>query len=209
METNSPLIPVAIVDDHKVLLEGLEHIINESDLARVVGKAYGVAECRRMLEGCQPRVLLLDVSLPDGNGIDLCQDICKQYPDLQILMLTTYAESAVISRALDAGARGYILKNSMSEEILEGIQVLSSGGTFLCDQARVLLKEQSDRQIPLSPREREILKLIVDGYTIKEISDKIFLGFETVRSYCKYLHLKLDVRNTASLVRKAIEQKLV
>ena len=209
METNSPLIRVAIVDDHKVLLEGLEHIINESNLAQVIGKASGIAECRTMLERCQPDVLMLDVSLPDGNGIDLCPEICKQYPELRVLMLTTYAESAVISRALDAGAMGYILKNSMSEEILEGIQVVASGEQFLCEQARGLLKSQGERQIPLSPREREILKLIVDGYTIKEISDKIFLGFETVRSYCKCLHLKLDVRNTASLVRKAIEQKIV
>ena len=209
METSSPFIRVAIVDDHKVLLEGLEHIINDSGMAQVVDRAYSVAECRKMLERCQPDVLMLDVSLPDGNGIDLCLEICKQYPSLQVLMLTTYAESAVISRALDAGAKGYILKNSMSEEILEGIRVVASGASFLCNQAKGLLQDKSERQIPLSPREREILKLIVDGYTLKEISDKLFLGFETVRSYCKYLHLKLDVRNTASLVRKAIEQKLV
>ena len=210
MKTNSiPLIRVAIVDDHKVLLEGLEHIINESNSARIIDSANSIAECRDMMQRCQPDVLMLDVSLPDGNGIDLCPEIQRDYPEVKILMLTTYAESAVISRALENGAHGYILKNSMSEEILEGISVVASGEQFLCDQAKILLKDNSNRQIPLSPRENEILKLIVEGYTIKEISDKLFLGFETVRSYCKYLHLKLDVRNTASLVRKAIEQKLV
>jgi Response regulator containing a CheY-like receiver domain and an HTH DNA-binding domain len=210
METNnSQLIKVAIVDDHKMVLEGLEHIINESGIARVVDKAHSITECCDMLQRSEPEVLLLDVNLPDGNGIDLCPEIRKDYPEVKILMLTTYAESAVVSRALEGGAHGYILKNSMSEEILEGISIVASGEQFLCDQAKILLKDKTERPIPLSPREREILKLIVEGYTIKEISDKIFLGFETVRSYCKYLHLKLDVHNTASLVRKAIEQKLV
>ena len=208
-KNNSQLIRVAIVDDHKVLLEGLEHIINSSDVARIVDKAESIAGCREMLKRCQPDVLMLDVSLSDGNGIDLCPEIRAKYPDVKILMLTTYAESAVISRALDEGALGYIMKNSMSEEILKGICVVASGERFLCEQAKGLLKENKNRQTPLSPRESEILKLIVEGYTIKEISEKLFLGFETVRSYCKYLHLKLDVRNTASLVRKAIEQKLV
>ena len=208
MEKNN-FIRVAIVDDHKVLLEGLEYIINESDAIRVSGRAHNIAECQQMLEDNCPDVLMLDVSLPDGNGIDICPEIRRGYPEIKILMLTTYAEPAVVSRALEAGAHGYILKNSMSEEIIEGIYKVASGERFLCDQAKVLLKEKNNQQIPLSPREREILKLIVEGYTIKEISDKLFLGFETVRSYCKYLHLKLDVRNTASLVRKAIEQKLV
>ena len=203
------MIKVAIVDDHKVILEGLEHIINGSGEAEVIDRAYSIAGCREMLERSKPDVLMLDVSLGDGNGIDLCPEIRKRYPEVNILMLTSYAESAVITRALDEGALGYVLKNSMSEEIIEGICAVADGERFLCDQAGMLLKKSPERQIPLSPREKEILKLIVDGYTIKEISDRLFLGFETVRSYCKYLHVKLDVRNTASLVRKAIEQKLV
>jgi DNA-binding NarL/FixJ family response regulator len=97
----------------------------------------------------------------------------------------------------------------MAEEIIEGIRIVATGERFLCDQAKILFKNKSEQHIILSPREQEILKLIVEGHTIKEISDKLFLAFETVRSYHKYLHLKLDVHNTASLVRKAIEYKLV
>lgn len=202
-------IRVAIVDDHKVLLEGLEHIINSSDTCRVIDTDYSIAGCRELLQRSAPDVLMLDVNLPDGNGIDLCPEIRKDYPQVKILMLTSYAESAVIARALEGGALGYVLKNSMSEEILEGICTVACGERFLCDQARVLLKTRKRRPVPLSPREREILKLIVEGYTIKEISDRLFLGFETVRSYCKYLHLKLEVHNTATLVRRAIEERLV
>jgi DNA-binding NarL/FixJ family response regulator len=124
-------------------------------------------------------------------------------------MLTSYAETNVIGRALDGGARGYVLKNSSSEEVIEGIRTVADGERFLCDKATVLFNLKSYQPVSLSPRECEILKLIVEGLSIKEISDKLYLGFETVRSYHKYLHLKLDVHNTAQLVRKAIEQKMV
>jgi len=168
-----------------------------------------MAECFEMLLRCQPDVLLLDVSLPDGNGINLCPEIRKNYPDIKILMLTSYAESNVIARALEEGAHGYVLKNATTEEVIEGIKTVAAGKRFLSDQAKVLFKTQIYQPVALSPKEREVLKLIVDGLTIKEISEKLFLGFETVRSYHKYLHLKLNVHNTAQLVRMAIEQKLV
>ena len=124
-------------------------------------------------------------------------------------MLTSYAESNVVARALEEGAHGYVLKNATVEEVIEGIKRVYSGRRFLCDEAKVLFRNQMYQPVALSPKEREVLKLIVDGFTIKEISEKLFLGFETVRSYHKYLHLKLNVHNTAQLVRMALEQKLV
>ena len=206
---NSQLIRVALVDDHKMVTDALSEIIAKTEGIRVIDRAYSIAECRRMLERGIPDVLLLDVSLPDGNGIDLCPEIRNLYPDVKILMLTSYAETNVVVRALDKGAHGYILKNSSSEEVIEGIQTVSEGRRFLCDQAEVLFRRHDFKQVPLSPREHEVLKLIVEGLTIGEIADKMFLAYETVRSYHKYIHLKLDVRNTAQLVRMAIEQKLV
>ena len=208
MEKND-FIRVAIIDDHKILLEGLEHLINQSEVARVIDKAYNITDSREMLKRSQPEVVLLDVNLPDGSGIDFCSEIREHHPNVKILMLTTYAESAVISRALNGGASGYVLKNAMSEEMLEGICTVASGEQFLCDQAKGIFKTRTYKQASLSDREIEVLKLIVKGYTIKEIAEALFLSFETVRSYCKYLHLKLEVRNTASLVRLALEQKLV
>lgn len=206
---NPLLISVAIVDDHKILVEGLEQIINDSGKAQVVDKAYSIAGCREMLKRCNPETLMLDVSLPDGNGIDLCAEICQNYPEVNILMLTSYAESAVIVRAVDAGARGYVLKNAMSDEIIEGVLTVASGKKFLCDEAHTLMKSAINVPVTLSTRELEVLKLIVDGLSMREIAEALFLSYETIRSYCKYLHMKLDVHNTASLVRKAIEQKLI
>ncbi len=210
METNNTqLINVAIVDDHKFIVEGLENGINGSGIACVIDRAYDMEGCRRMLEHCRPDVLLLDISLPDGNSIDYCPEIRNNYPDVRILMLTSYADATVVKRAMSQGAMGYILKNSLSEEIIEGIRVVASGERFLCDEAGALLKQEPDELIPLTKREREVLVLIVEGYTCKKISEKIFLSYDTVHDYYKYLRLKLGANNTASLVRKAIEQKLV
>jgi DNA-binding NarL/FixJ family response regulator len=200
---------VALVDDHKIITDSLSEIITKSEGICVIAKEYSIAGCREMLERETPDVLLLDVSLPDGNGIDLCSEIRRRYPDVKILMLTSYAESRVIGRALDEGAHGYVLKNADSEEVIEGIRAVVAGERFLCDQAETLFNRQPYEPTSLSPKEREVLELIVEGLTIKEIADKLFLGFETVRSYHKYLHLKLGVHNTAQLVRMAIEQKLV
>ena len=202
------IINVALADDHKIITDSLSEILSKVEDISVIAKAHSIAECREMLKNCQPDVLLLDVSFSDGNGIEFCPEIKKNYPDIKILMLTSYAETSVIVRALDGGANGYVLKNSSSEELIEGILTVAKGTRFLCDQANILSKHETN-QVALSPRELEVLKHIVNGLTIKEISEKMYLGFETIRSYHKYLHLKLNVRNTAQLVRTAIEQKLV
>jgi len=117
-----PHIRVAIVEDHQVVADGFERLINDSEDMRVIGKAYNVAGCYELLEAALPDVALLDVGLPDGNGIDLCAQIKEKYPQVKVLMLTSYCEFLTISRALDAGVDGYVLKSSMSEEVIEGIR---------------------------------------------------------------------------------------
>jgi DNA-binding NarL/FixJ family response regulator len=207
METRP--ITVAIVDDHKFIVEGLMQSIDRCGFAHVVGRAYNLQECLPMLDSCTPDVLLLDVSLPDGNSIDILPKIRNLHPSVRILMLTSYAEAYVVARALSQGAAGYILKNSLSEEILEGIRVVASGERFLCYEAEALLEHKAVELVPLTQREREVLELIVEGYTCREISEKIFLSYDTVHDYYKYLRLKLGASNTATLVKKAIEQKWV
>jgi DNA-binding NarL/FixJ family response regulator len=206
---NSQFIKVVLIDDHKVLLDGLKNLINQSEIARVAGLGYSVADCRKLLESELPDVLMLDVGLPDGDGCEVCAELCRQYPSLKILMLTTYAGIAVISRALDAGALGYVIKNSASEEIIEGIEMVASGERFLCDEAEILLKKSAHKLIPLTRRERQLLKLIVDGCSNDEIADRMCLAPQTIKGYRSNLTFKLQTQNTAQLVRKAIEEKLV
>ena len=207
--TNSQFIRVAIVDDHKIITDGLVLMIDGSETARVVGKAYSAAECRKLLEDIQLDVLVLDIGLPDDNGINLCSKIKERYPQVKVLMLTSYGELATITGALEAGADGYVLKNSMPDELLEGIRTVASGKRFLCDEVTVTLQKKENNLLELTRREYELLQLIVKGYTLPELADKMCLGIQTIRSYRKNLNMKLDAHNTAQLVRKAIEGKLV
>ena len=203
------MIKVVIVDDHLLIVEAIEKIINESGDIRVVDRAYTAAGCRQKLRNDLPDVLLLDIGLPDGDGIELCASLHKQHPSLKILMLTTYAEIAVITRALESGALGYILKNSTTEEVLEGIRTVAEGERFLCDKVEVLLKRSAETRITLTGRERELLKLVIEGKTNAEIADKMCLAYQTVKGYRSNLVFKLQVRNTAELIKIANELKLV
>jgi DNA-binding NarL/FixJ family response regulator len=206
---NNQLIRVAIVDDHKVVAEGFERLVNESENAQVIGKAFSIAECWELLEMAQPDVILLDISLPDGNGINLCRQIKKKYPQIRILMLTSYNEPFTISSALEAGSDGYVLKNAMAEEVLEGIRTIAAGKRFLCDEAETTLGANENRSMELTRRETELLQLIAEGLALQQLADKMFLSIETIRSYRKTLNIKLGAHNTAQLLQKAKELKLL
>lgn len=203
------MITVGIVDDHTILVDGLKKLISDSGIAEVVSISGNAAECRSALGFRRPDVLMLDISLPDASGIDLCKEFTGTYPDLKILALSSYGEYAVVRQMLENGAHGYVIKNAMPKEILEGIKTVASGKKFLCHEVDLLLKKKSDRTIWLSDRERELLRLVAEGYTNPEIAERIFLSAETIRGYRKNLLLKLGAKNTAVLVKMAIEQKLI
>ncbi len=203
------MINVAIVDDHKILTDGLQELIVGSGLATVVGVAHSAAECRLSLGFWRPDVLLLDVGLPDINGVDFCKEVKAQFPQTKVLALTTHNEYSVVRQMLDNGASGYLIKNAMTEEVLAGIQAVAAGETFLCHEIDMLMKRPKEAHIWVSQRESELLKLVAEGLTNGEIADRIFLSPETIKSYRKNLLLKLGAKNTAVLVRIAIEQKLI
>lgn len=203
------MIRVQIVDDHKLLVEGMCKLINESGVATVIHVSYNAAECWRMLAGKLPDVLLLDINLPDANGVDFCRELKTKYPSLRILALTSYGEYSVVRRMMENGAKGYVLKIAMSEEVIAGIVTIAKGETFLCHEVDVIMKKKENVAIWLTDRERELLKLIVEGYTNPEIAESIFLSPETIKGYRKNLLFKLGAKNTASLVKMAIEQRLI
>lgn len=203
------MIKVAIVDDHKVLTDGLKGLIEDSGFATVAGVAHSASECRLSVGFWEPDVLLLDIGLPDCSGLEFCKELKGRLPKLKILALTTHNEYSVVRQMLDSGASGYLIKNAMTEEVLEGIQAVAAGETFLCHEIDLLMKRPKDTHIWLSQREQEILKLVVDGLTNGEIANQIYLSPETVKSYRKNLLLKLDAKNTAVLVRIALEQRLI
>ena len=211
METNSAQpIKVSIVDDHKMVVISLSNLIKDSKIATVSNVYYNLKSCRLGLEKSVPDVLLLDIGLPDGDGVDFCAEVTKMYPELKVIMLTSYKEFNVAKRALHNGAHGYILKNSEPEEIFAGIEAVNYGYQFLCEEIDILLSEvKNEKVVWYSPREREILQYIADGYTTKEIADKIFRDDETIKTYRKNLLVKMNAKNAFEMVKKACEQNLV
>ncbi len=203
------MITVHITDDHKMLVEGLCVSINGSGIATVTGISHTLADCRHALAFTTPDVLLLDLNLPDGSGIDFCTEIKQKYPAVKVLVLTTHDEYSVAKRVMDNGASGYILKNSLSEEVIAGIEAVMDGEMFLCDEIDILMRKRTEQPVWLTAREQELLRLIVDGYTNQEIADKIFLSVETIKTYRKNLILKLGAKNSMMLVKIAIEKKLI
>jgi len=203
------MITVHITDDHKVLVEGLKILINESENISVIGVSHSLEECRKALLYQTPDVLLLDLNLPDGSGIDFCSEIQKKYPQLKILVLTTQNEQSIAKQVMKNGAAGYILKNALSEEIISGIEAVMQGEIFLCDEIDILMKKRKEPQIWLTAREKELLQYIVDGYTNQEMADKMFLSVETIKTYRKNLILKLGDKSPMRLVKIAMENKWV
>lgn len=198
-----------IADDHQVVADGLARLIDNSKEAKTVAVTGRVDETTEKLIRLKPQVLLLDVALPDGDGIDAIPLLLDASPKTRIIVLTMFAETAVVQRALSAHAHGYLFKSVSQEELITAIRTVAKGNTYICEEAQLLLNAQTEMPPTLTAREREILRLIVQGKTMKEIANELYLGFETVHSYTKYLRVKLNCTNTASLVRIALEQHLV
>jgi DNA-binding NarL/FixJ family response regulator len=204
------MIKVMIVDDHPIVTNGIRHLIDAQSDMRVAGTATCGEECKKMLCDDLPDVLLLDINLPDINGMELCKFVHEKYPLLKIIALTSFREFFYVRKMLHNGAKGYILKNAMPDEITEGIRSVHRGEEFLSEEINTAFSVGKEKgKFFLTIRETELLAFIIDGYTNKEIADKMFLGVETVNSYRKNLLLKLGVKNTAAMVKLAIEQKLI
>jgi DNA-binding NarL/FixJ family response regulator len=204
------MINVLIVDDHPVVVEGLRKLFCESDKNFSCAIAYSVAETIKALKVFTPDIILLDINLPDGNGIDLCKNILSEYPKTKILALSSFADRSFISRMLENGANGYLLKNSTEEEIFEAVNEVLAGKTHMgSDVSEIMNKKNSSDSFKLTRREIEVLKLIAEGLTNQEIADKLFISFQTVDSHRKNLFKKLDARNRASLINIAMQNGLI
>lgn len=203
------MIRVHITDDHRMLVEGLETAINESGVAQVTGVSHTIAESRRACAAEHPDILLLDINMPDGSGIDFCAEMHVARPAMKILMLTSYHEFTIVNRAIAAGASGYILKNALSEEVVKGIETVMTGDTYFSRDIDRMMKKRINHSVWLTAREQELLRHIVDGCTNQQIADRMFLSVETIKTYRKNLIFKLGTKNAAELVQIAIRDKWV
>lgn len=202
-------ISLVIVEDHPVVVEGLQLMFNSSGRFVVEGVAGTAKECLQLLQYLTPDVLLLDINLPDIGGIELCKIILDKYPSRKVLALTTYNERVFIQQMLDNGAYGYVLKNASSDEIMEGVTEVSKGNKYLCAETENLLKKTHENELMITRRENSVLKLLAEGFTNLEIAEKLFISPLTVDSHRKNLIVKLQARNTASLIKIASDKGLV
>jgi DNA-binding NarL/FixJ family response regulator len=204
---------VFIVDDHPVVIEGIHALLQNELEIEWAGHAMNAASCLGYFVNNTADVLLMDINMPGMDGIELCAVMKSRYPGVFILGLSTFNQGIYIKKMMENGASGYILKNSSREELLKAIRTVSKGGIYFSGEAGDALKEyqkSSKVQLPeLSPREKEILSLIAEGYTNPQIAEKLFLSSFTVDSHRKNLLAKLEVKNTATLIRLAVERKLI
>ena len=203
---------VYIVDDHSVVIEGIYSLLQKEKDFEVVGYASNAENCLQYFMHHSADVILMDISLPDMNGVDLCKQIKKKYPGIMVLALTTFNQGTYIRKMMESGASGYLLKNAGKQEIVEAIRIVTKGKTYLSFDAGQSLKTDTQQQSsipPLTKREKEVLSHIAEGLTNAQISEKLFISVDTVDTHRKNLHTKLNVKNTAMLIRFAVENSLL
>jgi len=203
-------IKVFIVDDHYMVIEGIRSLLqNEKDI-EWVGHASNAASCLAFLQKQQPDVILMDINLPDKSGIDLCKEVIGKYPSIFIVGLSTFNQQSFIQKMMDNGASGYVLKNATQEELMEAVQSVMKGKTYLSEEASQVLRKNADADIPvLTRREKEVLELIADGLTNNEIAQKLFISVATVDTHRKNLLAKFEAKNIASLIKAAMQMQML
>jgi DNA-binding NarL/FixJ family response regulator len=206
-------IRIFIIDDHPMVVAGLNALLGQLKNIEVAGAVSNAFEAIPFLKQNTAEVVLLDISLPDISGIDLCKKIKKEFPEVKIIGISTFSERSYISRMIENGASGYLIKSASAEEIEEAIETVMKGKMYVSlSMEHVLhpLPASSSGALPaLTKREKEILAHIADGLTTNQIAEKLFISPLTVDSHRKNLLTKLNAGNTASLIRIAVENRLI
>jgi DNA-binding NarL/FixJ family response regulator len=206
---NKDMINVHIADDHAMMVELLIPVINNSGIARVTGYSYKLSECRKALASNLPDVLLLDITMPDGNGIVFCAEIHKQYPKMKIIALTGRDEHSSIMQMLKNGASGYIIKSEAVSEVLDAVYAVMQGEIYISDRMEQVIRKTTKEAISLTPREKQVLQMVAGGMHSPQIAEQLRIDIETVFSFRKKLNLKLNASNPVELVSKARKEGLI
>lgn len=212
------MIRVLLVEDHALVRAGLRALLERSGDIHVLGEASNGQEGVKLTREIKPDVVIMDIMMPRLNGIQAAEHILNMKLPAQVLLLSMYSEEGLVHQALQSGAKGYVLKTSVSEELLEAVRAVARGETYLSttissiamDSALHPSTSQSSNPIDnLSPREKEILQLIAEEHTSIEIAQLLFISEKTVEKHRANLMEKLHVRNLAGVVRLAIKYGLI
>lgn len=209
------MIRVVIADDHHLVRQGIVRLLEGAGDLEVVGEADDGREAIEMVKSLQPDVMVLDITMPNLDGLDTLAEIGGMKPRPQVVILSMHADPAMIRQALRAGALGYVVKQSVADELLAAVRAAKNGSMFLsAGIAGVIASDVFDERPQnlldrLSPREREVVQRIVEGYSTREIAESLRTSVKTVEKQRRDAMRKLDVDNLASLVRVSLELGLV
>ena len=210
------MIKVALFDDNVLLRDSVSLLIQDTDDMLLAGTFENCRNVLRDIDKSQPEVVIMDIDMPGVNGIEAVKLISKHHPNLKVLMQTVFEDDEKVFAAIKAGAAGYILKNAGAQKLLEAIREVHNGGAPLTPSIaiKVLQHFQSDPTVPLqedyqlSPREKDVLALLVKGYSYKMIADGLSISYPTVRTHMTRIYEKLHVSSMTEAVAKALNQKL-
>ncbi len=210
---------VLLADDHGIVRRGMKAILDLDPEIQVVGEAGDGLDTLRLCETLQPDVAILDIGMPRLNGIEVTTRALKQDPRLKVIILSMYADESYVVRALMAGAKGYLLKEATEEDLLPAVRAVSSGKSFFSPAISRLLLEDYVRQLKqrgledsfhlLTDREREVLQLLAEGRSNKEVAVVLGVGVSTVETHRANLMQKLGLRNTAEIVLYAVRKRII
>jgi DNA-binding NarL/FixJ family response regulator len=211
------LIKILIADDHRLLIDGLRPLLEKQGNIKVVGIAMDGLEAIDLTLKHKPDIILLDISMPRLNGIDAARKILAERPNTKIIMLSMHADKRYIQTALQIGARGYILKESAAQEVIEAVDLVNKGELFfslsvrdqvLRDYVKWIRDNRQASESPLSGREREVLQLLAEGKSTKDIAALLYVSVKTIESHRKQIMDKLNLHSIAELTKYAIREGL-
>jgi len=206
---------ILLVDDHKIMRDGIRAILKHSEEFRVAGEAENGADAVQMCRKLRPGIVLMDIGLPGLNGIEATTEILRHCPETRVIILSMYDDEHSVVSAIRSGARAFVLKKASDNDLLDALRTVAKGGSYLSPQvsdrllSRIQKGDLDSRRLPsalenLSPRELQVLRLVAEGKTSKEIAVMLDLGLQTVRSYRKTMMKKLNVNNVAGLTQLAL-----
>jgi DNA-binding NarL/FixJ family response regulator len=201
-------ITCLIVDDHEVVREGLRLSLSRSPHVRVIGEASDGATAVELTKRRKPNVVVMDVRMPGMDGLEATKKILDEVPDAAILIFTAYSERSLLSRGLESGAKGYILKEAPHETLLRAIEKVAGGETYV-DPALMPAFFTKDREDMLTGREREILKLLADGMSNADVAGRLFISQETVKSHVRHILAKLEADTRTHAVAIALREAII
>jgi len=204
---------VLLADDHALFRDGVKALLTAEEF-EIVGEAENGQDVIREARRLRPDLAVVDIGMPGLNGVDAAREVLRASPKTRVIVLTMHKDHAYVAEALRAGVRGYVLKSRGADEMLEALREVARGGVYLSpglsrEVAESFLRGDKPVESPLSPREREVLQLVAEGKTTKEVAAALFISFKTVESHRQRIMSKLDLHETASLVRYAIRSGLI